>query len=80
MIEISLAIATGIAFLLVYRKGLSDGMVIQSKQRIDSVFNPKFKVLNHKSKKDTEKENRAKLIAKNIENYNGDADGQVNIK
>ena len=70
-------VAVGAAFLFAYRKGLRDGLAL-NKSEVKTALEPLFK--SPKLKRETKEQQRAKLIAQNIENYKGTAEGQVKVK
>ena len=65
-------VAVGAAFLFAYRKGLKDGLAL-NKSEVKTALEPLLR-------RDTKEQRRAKLIAQNIENYTGSAEGQVKVK
>ena len=69
-------IIAGIAFFLVYRQGISDGLRMNHKEE----KLPPLYSMPRKAKKMTEAEKRNEQIMRNIENYIGSAEGQVKIK
>lgn len=77
ILTILTTVAVGAAFLFVYRKGLRDGLAL-NKSEVKTSLDPLFKP--PKFKRETKEQRRAKLIAQNIENYKGTAEGQVKIK
>ena len=70
-------VAVGAAFLFAYRKGLKDGLAL-NKSEVKTALEPLFKP--PKLRRDTKEQRRAQLIAQNIENYTGSAEGQVKVK
>lgn len=76
ILTILTTVAVGAAFLFAYRKGLRDGLSL-NKNEVKTALEPLFKP---KLKRETKEQCRAKLIAQNIENYTGSAEGQVKVK
>ena len=77
ILTILATVAVGAAFLFAYRKGLRDGLT-KNKSEVKTALEPLFK--SPKFKRETKEQQRAKLIAQNIENYKGTAEGQVKVK
>lgn len=70
-------VALGATFLFAYRKGLRDGLSM-NKSEVKTALEPLLKPL--KFRHETKEQRKAKVIAHNIENYKGSAEGQVKVK
>lgn len=69
--EIIFLILCGTGFLFSYRKGLRDGLQLCNKTDLEPLV--------RWPKKETKEQKKARQIALNIENYKGNAEGQVKL-